>query len=508
MKHHYLILVFTLFLVFCASLLPFNFLLDFSHDDAFFYIKTADNLSKGLGSSFDRVNSTNGYHPLYFLFLSLYLFIIHLFANPSPEVIYRAIFFIDSIFLELTLMIIYRILRFTDGYKNKFILFIPFFLVLTVIRDFGLETHLLSLLFFLYLYILIRENKYGIYYFYLKLLILPLIFLTRTDYLYSVIPFILATDYYLSKKENRKICLIVNLFVLVLTAIIYYSINYFFFGNISTISAVIENTFPKIVLIENIKNIFLLNSQLYNKLPRLLFVFMGLNFQIYYWFNKYKQLPVKEKSIFMVIFINSIGSFIFLLLHLMYNANSIREWYLTLPTLLTALQLAFLLNLKSKYYASLLIIFSLSFIVILYFTRIQTNKHKFIYNYAKNLNNYVGEYDNIFQIDFTGIVGFFSERRVVNGDGLINSFEYLSYFKSGEINKYLQKYNIKFYSTFSFDSTDFRGNYYFDKNLPWLKLSSNVAFPLNDLIYSYDFSWNQFGYNISGKCLLFKINYQ
>ncbi|HEY5534229.1 MAG TPA: hypothetical protein VIL99_04715 [Ignavibacteria bacterium] len=210
----------------------------------------------------------------------------------------------------------------------------------------------------------------------------------------------------------------------------------------------------------------------------------------------------------MVIFINSIGSFIFLLLHLMYNANSIREWYLTLPTLLTALQLAFLLNLKSKYYASLLIIFSLSFIVILYFTRIQTNKHKFIYNYAKNLNNYVGEYDNIFQIDFTGIVGFFSERRVVNGDGLINSFEYLSYFKSGEINKYLQKYNIKFYSTFSFDSTDFRGNYYFDKNLPWLKLSSNVAFPLNDLIYSYDFSWNQFGYNISGKCLLFKINYQ
>ncbi|HEY5534230.1 MAG TPA: hypothetical protein VIL99_04720 [Ignavibacteria bacterium] len=508
MKYLLLILVFTLLIISFSAFLPFNFLLNFSHDDAFFYIKTADNFSKGLGSSFDGVNSTNGYHPLYFLLLSFYFYLIHLFSNPSPEVLYRAIFFADSILIGLTLMIIYRILKFTDNYKNKFFLFIPFFLILTVIRDFGLETHLLSLLFFIYLYFIIRENLYGINYFYLKLLIIPLIFLTRTDYLYSVIPFILASDYFLSRKENRKIYLITNLFFLILTALIYYSINYFFFGNISTISAVIVNTFPQIVLIENIKNLFLYKNQFINQLPRLLFVFSGLILQIYYWYKKFKLLPVKEKNIFIVFFISSIGSFVFLLLHLMFNANSIREWYLTLPTLITAFQLALLLNLKSKYFASLLIIFSLMFIIVLYFTRVQNDKFKSVYNYAKNLCNYVSENENIFQVDITGIVGFFSERKIVNGDGLINSFEYLSYLKSGDINKYLQKYKIRYYSTFSVDSTDFRGNYYFDKYLSRLKLNSNASFPLNDLIYSCDFSWNQFGYHKTGKWLLFKMNFQ
>ena len=39
-------------------------LANFFHDDAFFYIKTAQNISVGLGSTFDGLNQTNGYHPL------------------------------------------------------------------------------------------------------------------------------------------------------------------------------------------------------------------------------------------------------------------------------------------------------------------------------------------------------------------------------------------------------------------------------------------------------------
>ena len=502
------ILAFVLFIIASVVFLPFNFLLNFSHDDAFFYIKTADNFSRGLGSSFDSINSTNGYHPLYFLFLSFYFFLIHLFSNPTPEDLYKSIFIIDSILMGLTLIIIYRILKFTTGNKYKFILFIPFFLMLTVIRDFGLESHLLGLLFFFYLYAVLLENLYGKNYFYLKLFTIPLIFLTRTDYLYTIIPFVLLSDYFVYRKNNRKIYLLTSLSLLILTALIYYSINYFSFGNISTISASIENTFPRIVFIENIKNLFLSKTQLFNQLPRLLFVISGLIFQIYYWSRKIELLTLKEKNIFMVFFIISIGSFVFLLLHMMFNSSSIREWYLTLPTLITAFQLVLIMNLKSKYFASSLIIFSLMFIIVLYFTRIQNNKFESGYIYAKNLSNYVKENENVLQIDFTGIVGFFSGRKIVNGDGLINSFEYLSYLKSGEINKYLKKYKIKYYSTFSLDSAEFRENIYFDKNFSRITLNSTATFPLNDLIYSCDFSWDQFGYNKSGKWLLFKLNYQ
>jgi hypothetical protein len=40
-------------------------------DDAFFYMKTARTIGAGLGSTFDGLNPTNGYHPLYLGLLAL-----------------------------------------------------------------------------------------------------------------------------------------------------------------------------------------------------------------------------------------------------------------------------------------------------------------------------------------------------------------------------------------------------------------------------------------------------
>ena len=37
----------------------------FSRDDAFYYFKVAQNITEGLGSTFDGINLTNGYHPLW-----------------------------------------------------------------------------------------------------------------------------------------------------------------------------------------------------------------------------------------------------------------------------------------------------------------------------------------------------------------------------------------------------------------------------------------------------------
>jgi hypothetical protein len=39
----------------------------FTRDDAYYYFKVAQNISKGQGSTFDGVNPTNGYHPLWLL---------------------------------------------------------------------------------------------------------------------------------------------------------------------------------------------------------------------------------------------------------------------------------------------------------------------------------------------------------------------------------------------------------------------------------------------------------
>jgi hypothetical protein len=53
---------------------PLPIILDsYLHDDSFYYLKTAENLASGLGSTFDGVNPTNGYQPGWFAILaSLY----------------------------------------------------------------------------------------------------------------------------------------------------------------------------------------------------------------------------------------------------------------------------------------------------------------------------------------------------------------------------------------------------------------------------------------------------
>src|SRR6476660_5739494 len=39
----------------------------FTRDDAYYYFKVAQNISEGHGSTFDGLNPTNGYHPLWML---------------------------------------------------------------------------------------------------------------------------------------------------------------------------------------------------------------------------------------------------------------------------------------------------------------------------------------------------------------------------------------------------------------------------------------------------------
>src|SRR5687768_5748239 len=39
----------------------------FTRDDAYYYFKVAQNISEGKGSTFDGINKTNGYHPLWML---------------------------------------------------------------------------------------------------------------------------------------------------------------------------------------------------------------------------------------------------------------------------------------------------------------------------------------------------------------------------------------------------------------------------------------------------------
>ncbi|MEO6694031.1 MAG: hypothetical protein ABIO41_02395 [Ignavibacteria bacterium] len=107
-------------------------------------------------------------------------------------------------------------------------------------------------------------------------------------------------------------------------------------------------------------------------------------------------------------------------------------------------------------------------------------------------------------MDLTGITGFFSQRKVINGDGLINSFEYLDYVRNGNLEQYLKDKKIYFYSTHT-EKVDSIQNEFTD-----LIYSGNFGgypfkFPVSDLIFSMPFTYNHVINKKSGEWYLFKI---
>lgn len=79
---------------------------DLLSDDMFYYLKVARNIAHGLGASFDGINMTNGFQPLYALFLTL-MYTLMEFTADAPIRIALAVL---SIFDVLTGLVIYKTL--------------------------------------------------------------------------------------------------------------------------------------------------------------------------------------------------------------------------------------------------------------------------------------------------------------------------------------------------------------------------------------------------------------
>jgi hypothetical protein len=82
---------------------PVDILVRHLKDDSFYYLKTANNIALGLGSTFDGINQTNGYHPLWMLNLIPIYWII----PRSPLVALRVVVITIAIYHTLAAVILY-----------------------------------------------------------------------------------------------------------------------------------------------------------------------------------------------------------------------------------------------------------------------------------------------------------------------------------------------------------------------------------------------------------------
>ena len=123
----------------------------FTRDDAYYYFKVAQNISEGRGSTFDGVNATNGYHPLWML-ICVPIFALARFDLILPL---RILLLVMSGLSVATAILLYRLIGrvFAPAIGAIAALFWVFsFDVLAIVYQHGLETGIAAFFIVLLIY--------------------------------------------------------------------------------------------------------------------------------------------------------------------------------------------------------------------------------------------------------------------------------------------------------------------------------------------------------------------
>lgn len=221
-------------------------------DDSFYYLQVARNVSRGLGSTFDGIEPTNGYHPLWMFCLApLYWIFGH-----SPDLALRAATFVAGAFGIGALVQLRTILRRSASDWTAALAL----LVFSWPRFFKQTTSLLetSLLLFLFLTLIRVENSLDLRRIGARVrlgILLGAICLTRLDSVFLLAGFALTpfvNDSALESSTRPRRPLLDRgremAFVLVVAALIvapYLAWNLMAFGHLQPISGAMKSSFPR-----------------------------------------------------------------------------------------------------------------------------------------------------------------------------------------------------------------------------------------------------------------------
>lgn len=496
-----------------AVTLPIGVLINFAHDDSFFYLKTADNFAQGFGTTFDRINTTNGYHPLWLFLVAGIFYVIRLFGKITPEELFRWVFVIHFFLCSIITMIVSRILE--AIYSKSFISYMLWFFIclnmtFVFIRDVGMENVLICLLISSYLLLKAKEIS-GIAYPISKSVILVMLFLSRIDFLFTIIPSIILSDTLVSPPSVKKKNFAIPIIMVSLSALFYFTFNYILFGSPLTVSAVIKSSFPRILFFQNIDG-FNSPAVFFNQFSKLaILIFIILLFPL---FNRLIPKDKNLRSFDYFVFGLSLGTLAFCLFNLAFNFEGLTQWYLTIPIFISGFLLFSFINHYRSMYPYVLALLLIALASVFFLTRVKHLKWESTYIFSKKLNEFTDPSDKILQIDGSGIVGFFSERIVINGDGLINSFEYLNVLKSHRLGVYLKKREVKYYATYSATPSPNDSNYFVDakyrneiNDVPYPPITNayHFRFPKENLVFRLPFNFDHAVQKIDGEWMLFRI---
>jgi hypothetical protein len=400
-------------------------------------MKTAYNNSIGIFSSFDNVNKTSGYHPLYMALLSGVSFFLPL----SGQQGIITVFALDMLMFLVFSLFIVKIMD-----KLKLNIFSKLITVLLLVcslafNDFGIEVRLLLPLYWLLVLLLLNNYRN-----YLVLgVISALIFLTRID---SIIFIFFITLFLLFENKQFDIKKIKNIFFFILPIIImfflYILFSWIYFGHISSVSSWLKFGFNGV-------GYPIVHGFLGVRARFLACILPALVFLIYFSKNIFYKKYTPELLLF---FLMNLSNLAFLLVISNLSRGGLASWYFGLSISISIITSVYLFKFffgDKVNSVRLIKLLQVSFILILTVALLIFLNRKLNYHYqddAISISRWINEnFDknkNIFQVDNSGFTGYLSNRNIINGDGLINSWEYQDYLRNNDLVGYFKKYSINY----------------------------------------------------------------
>jgi hypothetical protein len=444
----------------------------FLPDDAFYYYKTAINIRNGLGPTFDTVNVTNGFHPLWMAICAGVAFI-----TQDLDLYLLLVLLMNLGLVMLVSVILLRQFGPQLGlaFTALLLLAVNWHFYTTTALFSGLETPLYVALVLLTVHALTRASPDNLRQMAGAGLLVALAFLARTEFV-LFLPIAAVYGLIRMRREGvrpRPTTLAAFILPVVLLVGPYLAWNYSLTGHLQQVSGLVKD-FTYAGSIDSPANVVQTMAKYASHAPILLFsrrldlLVWGLLAAVAFaaWRRPAILRPLKDPRLILL----GIFSAVTVVYYVASYGLEFRPWHLAVA--MVTFQLIFVLAMKSAwpvlrqamplkwgFIALVAVIWTCYFVQVPQFRqRYQRTHYHFIapvhyhHEVAKWLREHVPVEKTIGMWN-AGYVGYFSDRKVINLDGLINARELYEYLTDGPgVWQYILDKKIDYISDYYFGS--------------------------------------------------------
>ena len=422
-------------------------------DDAAYFFKVAENIASGRGPTFDGINRTNGFQPLWTAILVPFNMLI----RGTPETMMRIYFILQLVLFTSSWLIVYSLL---SQFFTRKVSLISGMLYLNVARYVlnGMESSLLVFMLAVLFYYGWRKNILGspkagqAFGFGMAL---GLVVLSRLDMVFLMITVLALSSFRLIgnrslRKHNFKktAAIFLGSFLVVGPYLMY---NYITFGSVMPISGALKSSFPNI------------SFAFYFGRLELLCLLISLGYLV--WFIK-NHISSKRSSYELNYFrISMTVMSITILLHFLHSVLFMKwavmgwHYFSYLPFLSIVLSEAIDYFSSRDRFPGFRYLYWIGLVTILAFTGYKIYQ-KTLTPIGKNwrvvsYNSAVWTRDNtpetaVFAMKDSGNFGYFCRRRVINLDGVVNNMDYQDVIRDKKLNEYFNNNGVQYLAQHAF----------------------------------------------------------